>query len=60
MRRVPSRTSASGLPPHVTGQFYFAVPARGRVTGVVLQLHRRPAKAEPNTITVPDLPVPGS
>lgn len=59
MRRVPSRNSTSGIPPHVTGQFYFAVPARGRVTGVVLHLHRRPAKPETKTVTVPDLPVPG-
>lgn len=60
MRRVPSRGSASTDPPFITGQFYFALPARGRVTGVLLQLHRRPVSPATKTVTIPNLPVPGS
>ena len=59
MRRVPSRSTTSSINPFVTGQFYFSVPARGRVTGVVLRLHRRPVKPESRIVVIPDLPVPG-
>ena len=61
MRRVPSRGSADAeTVPFVTGDFHFAVPAAGRVTGVVLQFHRRPANPEPQRFVIPDLPVPGT
>lgn len=61
MRRVPSRGSTdTDLPPLVTGDFHFAVPPAGRVTGVVLRFHRRPANPEPQRFVIPDLPVPGS
>jgi hypothetical protein len=60
MRRVPSRASVdSDVPPFVTGDFHFAVPAVGRVTGVVLRFHRRPPNPEPQRFVIPDLPVPG-
>jgi hypothetical protein len=60
MRRIPSRATSSTINPFITGQFYFAVPPKGRVTGVILRLHRRPASPEVKTVTIPDLPVPGS
>lgn len=60
MRRFPSRSTEAKIPPHVTGQFYFALPPRGKVTGVVLRFHRRPETPEMKSVTVPNLPVPGS
>jgi len=60
LRRVPSRATTSTITPFITGQFYFAVPARGRVTGAILHFHRRPSAPETKVVTIPDLPVPGS
>jgi hypothetical protein len=61
MRRHPSRAAAkSGMAPYVGGQFWFAVPPRGRPSGAVIRLHRRPANPRREPVLFRDLPVPGS
>ncbi|HTE19261.1 MAG TPA: hypothetical protein VK689_12880 [Armatimonadota bacterium] len=59
MRRDPS-ASVSNPPyrPFVTGIFHFRAPEKGRPTGVLLRLHRRPAHPERKPLRVDDLPVP--
>jgi hypothetical protein len=60
LRRDPSATVKKPIyPPIVRAEFYFPAPAKGRVTGVLLRLHRRPANAPRKPVQIADLPVPG-
>jgi hypothetical protein len=61
LRRDPSRAVAKPIyGPYVSGRFFFALPGKGQVTGVTLRLRRRTNPKEADTITLRDLPVPGS
>ena len=60
LRREPSATvEKPRYPPFVIGQFYFPVPAKGRVNGALLRLHRRSANNTSRSERITDLPVPG-
>jgi hypothetical protein len=60
MRRDPSRTVVKPpYGPFVDGQFYFALPPKGRAVGAVLRFHRRPLGRGTQAVTFGDLPVPG-
>jgi hypothetical protein len=60
MRRDPARSVAKPpYAPFVTGQFFFPIPAQGRVTGAVIRLHRRPRDPGSRPVVIDGLPVPG-
>ena len=60
LRRDPSRAVANPIyGPYVTGRFFFAMPVKGQVTGVMLRLRRRTNPTGADAITLRDLPVPG-
>jgi hypothetical protein len=59
MRRDPSRTVKDPpYPPFIQGEFHFQVPEKGRPTGVVIRLHRRPPSPQAQPVVIPNLPVP--
>lgn len=60
LKRDPSR-SVKDPPygPFVHAEFYFAVPPKGRATGVALSFHRRVENAPRHPLVIRDLPVPG-
>jgi hypothetical protein len=60
LKRDPSR-SVKDPPygPFVHAEFYFAVPPKGRATGVALTFHRRAENAPRQPLLIRDLPVPG-
>ena len=61
LRRDPSRAVANPpFGPFVTGKFFFALPMKGQVTGVLLRLRRRTDPKQADVVTLRDLPVPGS
>lgn len=61
LKRDPSR-SVKDPPygPFVHAEFYFAVPPKGRTTGVALTFRRRVENAPRQPLVLRDLPVPGS
>jgi len=60
LKRDPSRSVKDPpYPPFVHGEFYFAVPPKGRVTGVALTFHRRVENAPRQPLLLKGLPVPG-
>jgi hypothetical protein len=60
MRRDPSRSvEKAPYRPSVSGEFHFALPSSGRVTGAVIRLHQRPTNLEAQPFRKAGLPVPG-
>ena len=61
VKRDPSRAVEKPLyGPFVRADFYFAVPPKGRATGVILSFHRRAPDAAAQPVVIRNLPVPGS